>query len=261
MVTIEQLRSLLLSSVRQHRAYIEAFLKSPPQTNEVGRSAVLLGGFLTIAKETGLPLRLLEIGASAGLNTVWDRFRYQFGGVAWGDPQSAVTLTPDWAGPLPPLDAKLRIVERRACDVAPIDLEDPVQRLRLRAYVWADQRDRLTRLDGAIGIARASGLKVEQADAADWVHARLGEGAQPCATVLYHSIMWQYMPAETQAAIKANLNTAGGRATEASPLAWLRFESSPPDSPPELTLTLWPGPREFRLAVAHPHGSRIRWLG
>jgi hypothetical protein len=258
---VEPLRPVLLDVVREHQSAIRAFLVSPPQTNEVGRSGVLVGGFLEIAKETGLPLRCLEIGASAGLNSIWDRYHYRLGAVCWGDPQSPVSLAPGWEGPSPPVDVRLRVIERHACDIAPIDLEDPAQRLRLRAYIWADQRERLSRLESAIDLARAHGPRVDQADAADWIRAKLREPAARVATVFYHSVMWQYMPPGTQAAIQASLERAGDRATNAAPLAWLRLEPFASASGFELRMTLWPGAREFRLAVAHPHGSSVSWSG
>lgn len=260
-VTMEQLRSIVTSVVEEHRTTIRTFLSSAPQTNEVGRSGVLAGGFLQIAEETGLPLRLLEIGASAGLNIIWDRYHYQFGAAAWGDPRSAVRIAPGWEGPPPPVYAPVRVIERLACDISPIDLDDAAQRLRLRAYVWPDQRERLSRLERAIGLARAHGPRAERADAAEWVRGKIRQPTKASATVLYHSIMWQYLPAESQADIRASLGRAGDWATSAAPLAWLRFEPLRPESPPELRLTLWPGAREVCLAVAHPHGSSVRWSG
>jgi hypothetical protein len=257
--TLEHLRPVVLGAVREHKTAIRAFLSSPPQTNEVGRSGVLVGGFLEIAKETDLPLRCLEIGASAGLNTIWDHYHYQFGAVGWGDPQSPVRIAPGWDGPSPPIEAPIRVIERHACDIAPIDLEDPAQRLRLRAYVWADQRERLSRLEGAIDLARAHGPRVERADAAEWLRTKLREKAEGSTTVVYHSIMWQYMPTATQSSIRASLEEAGRGATSAAPLAWLRFEPSDSASQFELRMTLWPGPREICLAVAHPHGSSVTW--
>jgi hypothetical protein len=257
----EHLRTLLPAVISQHRTFIEGFIASPPQTNEVGRSGVLLGGFLEIADRSGLPLRLLEIGASAGLNTVWDCYHYQLADAEWGDAASAVRIAPAWRGPLPPLGAKLRVAERRACDIAPIDLEDAEQRFRLRAYVWADQRERPSRLENAIRVARAHGTPVERADAADWVEARLQAPAHGRATVLYHSIMWQYLPAPTQASIAASLDRAGRRATADAPLAWLRFEPTKPEAWPELRLTLWPDGQERCLATAQHHGSSIEWNG
>jgi hypothetical protein len=172
-----------------------------------------------------------------------------------------VRIAPTWEGPPPPIGAPVRVIERLACDIAPVDLEDPPQRLRLRAYVWADQRERLSRLEGAIELARVHGPRVERADAAKWVRARLHEKVEGSATVLYHSIMWQYMPPATQEDIRASLEDAGDRATSAAPLVWLRFEPLDSISRPELRLTLWPGAREFRLAVAHPHGGSVSWSG
>ncbi len=222
---------------------------------------MLLGGFLQIAAATELPLRLLEIGASAGLNLVWDRYRYRLGDLEWGDPASPVLLAPAWDGPPPPDTGALRVAERRACDVAPIDLRDPVQRLRLRAYVWADQPERLQRLDRAIAVASGSPHCVEQADAAAWVGARLRECSPGRATVLFHSIMWQYMPDATRAAIEGDIQQAGAAATPGAPFAWLRFEPLQPETRPALSLSLWPGPHHATLAHAHAHGSAVQWLG
>ncbi len=247
------------SAMAEHHRFVAAFIASPPQTNEVGRSGVLLGGFLQVAAATGLPLRLLEIGASAGLNLFWDRYRYDLGGFEWGDPASPLRLAPAWDGPPPP-SAPIRVAERRGCDVAPIDLQDAAQRLRLRAYVWADQTERLARLDQAIAIAARCAERVEQADAAEWTAARLREPGEGQVTVLYHSIMWQYMPEATRAAIQHQILQAGGAATAAAPLAWLRFEPERADMRPALTLTLWPGGQSHGLASAHAHGSSVTWF-
>ena len=247
-----------------HTEYLRAFIASPPQTNEVGRSAVLLGGFLEVAAATGLPLRLLEIGASAGLNMIWDRFRYRLGDAAWGDADSPVLLTPLWEGGLPPLAAPLRVAERAGCDVAPIDLRRPESRLRLRAYTWPDQPERLARLEHAMALAitEAGDVRhpVERADASDWLRAALAAPAPGRATVVYHSIMWSYLPGPTQAAVRDSLAQAGARATTAAPLAWLRFEPPRPETRPELHLSLWPGEPDRRLAIAGPHGTTVSWL-
>jgi hypothetical protein len=255
-----------LSAITTHRASIEDFLASPPQTNEVGRSAVLLGGFLEIARATGVrPMQILEIGASAGLNQPWDRYRYELGGVAhWGDPDSPVAVTADWSGPLPPLETQVVVAKRAASDAAPVDLDDPESRLRLRAYVWADQPARMALLDAAIALVRQLGLRVEQGEAAAWVLERLRDRAQGVTTVLYHSIAWDYFPEETKAKIQAAVQAAGQRADAESPFAWLRLEppsgGAPGGAEPELRLTLWPGGREQCLAHAHTHGPPVHWL-
>ncbi len=254
------LRAAILASLAERTDVVRAFIASPPQTNEVGRSAVLLGGFLRVAAATGLPLRMLEIGASAGLNLNWDRFHYRLGTARWGDPTSPVVLSPEWSGPTPAVGGPLRVGERRGCDIAPVDIEDPAQRLRLRSYVWADQTERLRRLDGAMALARAAGTRVERADAADWVEARTRERAEGCVTVLYHSIMWQYLPPATRAAVTKTMKRAGERADAAAPLAWLRFEPDDRQGPLDLRLTTWPDGRDERLATAQAHGSQVTWL-
>jgi hypothetical protein len=243
----------------RREAFIRAFLTSPPQTNEVGRSGVLLGGFLCIAEATRLPLRTLEIGASAGLNLIWDQYRYTIGSGQWGDPASPVHLEPVWTGTLPPLAQALSVAQRAGCDIAPIDISDTEQRLRLQAYVWPDQLDRLARLVAAISLARKAGHTVVKADAATWLQDQLASPQPRQATVLYHSIMWQYMPEAKQDAITALMQAAGERSTRQAPLAWLRFEPPSGGGKSELRLTMWPG-GEQRLAVAHPHGRTVTWL-
>lgn len=244
---------------REHAPFIREFLRSPPQTNEVGRSAVLIGGFLEIARRSGLPLRPLEIGASAGLNTSWDGFSYRLGEASWGDPASPVRLAPAWSGPAPDVAAKLVVARRAACDLEPFDIEDETARLRLRAYIWPDMTARLAAFDGALAIARRRGVRVEKADAAEWLERQLRDGAPGEASVLYHTIMWQYMPTATQARIERALAEAGARASRVAPLFWLRFEPVIKDAPPELRLTAWPGGETATLATAHYHGTSVAW--
>ena len=247
-------------AMTDHAEGLAAFMDHEPQTNEVRRSAALLGGFLTIAKETGLPLRCFEIAASAGLNLSWDRYRYDLSGAAWG-PESLVLLPSDWSGALPPLDADVRVVHRQACDRRPVDLKDPVQRRRLQAYVWPDQFDRLERIRAAIEVALASGVDVEPADAVDWT-ARSAAATAGAATVIYHSVFCQYMPAESQAALRQAIENIGASATHDAPLAWLRMEPPPENMAiMEVRLTMWPGGEERVLAVVHAHGASANWLG
>lgn len=242
-----------------HRPFFSAWLASAPQTNEVGRSTLLLAGYLTLARRMGRPLQLMEIGASAGLNQAWDRFRYRLGDTAWGDPRSPVVLAPRWEGPPPPVETPCPVAARAACDLAPIGLDDPVQQLRLRAYVWPDQQARLARLDAAIGVARAAQVTVERSDAADWLQRRLARRATDACAVVAHTIVWQYLPRETRQRIRALLAATGERATPLAPLAWLRFEFVDRAGPPQLLLDCWPGLRGERLATAHPHGDWVRW--
>jgi hypothetical protein len=143
----------------------------------------------------------------------------------------------------------------------PVDLSDPQAVLRLRAYVWPDQAARAARLQGAITLAQQGLPPVDAGDAAEWVAQQLAAPLPGAATVLVHSVVWQYLPPATRAAIETTLAEAGARATPSAPLAWLRMEFYESGAPAELRLTLWPGGEERTLARAHPHGEWVEWLG
>ena len=241
---------------------IAEFMRHEPQTNETLRSISLLGGYLTIAQETGLPMRLFELGASAGLNQNWDAFRFDLGEAgAWGAADARVKMATVWGGPPPPLGAPVRVISRAACDRKPVQIADPAARRRLKACVWADQFERLARLEAAIGVALDAGTKVEAADAADWTAARVAT-APGTVSVLFHSVFWQYMPPATQAALEAMIAQIGAEATADAPFAWLRLEPPPTTMiNMEIRLTTWPGGEERLLGRSHPHGAWVEWLG
>jgi hypothetical protein len=234
------------------------WLDGAPQTNEVGRSAVLMSGLLVVAKLFGRPVELLELGASAGLNLILDRYAYDLGGVSAGDPASPLRLRPEWAGPPPP-EAPVEVVRRRGVDLNPLDARSDGD--RLLAYVWPDQARRLAQLEAALALAAADPPEVEPGDAADWIEARLAEPREAgAARVVLHSIALQYFAEPAKARIGAALERAGAAATVASPLAWLRYEHDSGDERITLRLRTWPGGEERLLAHCHPHGSSIEWL-
>jgi hypothetical protein len=229
------------------------------QTNEVGRSAALLGGFLTVAEQTGLGLRVLELGASAGLNLRWDRFRYEAADWGFGDAASPVRIPCDYRGGRPPLAAQVWVVERAGCDPAPIDPTTDDGALWLQAFIWPEQLDRLELLRSAIEVARRTPAMIEEASAPDWIEDRLSRERGGSATVVYHSIVWGYLSDDDRARITATLTAAGERATASEPLAWLRLEAGANNA--DLTLTTWPGGEEHVLATAGYHGRPVSWLG
>lgn len=180
-----------------------SWLDRVPQTNEVARSAPLMAGLMVIAAETGLPLALHELGASAGLNLLADRYDIRLGGVQAGTPGSAVVLQPDWTGSPPP-EAAVRVARRCGVDLHPLRVQDPADRERLRAYVWPDQPARVARLEGALAIALADPPTLDQGDAADWTEATLLSAPEPgVARVLLHSVAYAYFPPAAQARIAA----------------------------------------------------------
>lgn len=250
---------------RSRQAALRAALSRPPQTNEVQRSAALLPGLLHVAAQTGLPLALLEIGASAGLNLWCDHYQHHHGPWAWTQAGPALVLRSDWLGPPPPLSAPLHIANRAACDAHPVDVDDPRQARRLASFIWADQGDRLQRLQLALQIAAAAmartGVRVQTASAADFLRLQLRQRRPGQALVLMHSVVWQYMGAAEQADIESQMQAAGSQAHTASPLAWLRFEPPQPDQPVHLRCRIWPGEGDHLLARCHPHGTTIEWLG
>lgn len=242
---------------------VRALVGRPVQTNEVGRSASLLGGFLLVAGETGLPLRLLEVGAAAGLNLRWDRYRYEVGGAVVGEPSSPVRFIEPFVDAHPPGDAAVRIVERAGCDAHPVDPGSAEGALTLASYVWPDQAARHELLRAAIEVARAVPASVERADAPEWLARRLRDAAPGTATVAFHSVFMQYLGEAGRRDLATVLEDAGRRATAEAPLAWLRME------PTDLStgmgefrvhLTTWPGGEERHVATSAPHGPPVRWL-
>jgi hypothetical protein len=244
--------------VASHLETLRPLVALPVQTNEVGRAAALAPGFLTVAAETGLPLRCLEVGASAGLNLRWDRFRYEGPGGAWGDPASPVVLRDCWTTGGLPFATAVHVAERAGCDPSPVDPTTDDGRVTLEAYVWADQRERFAQLDAACDVARRVPVVVERAHGPDWLAVRLAAPRAGVATVVYHSIVLQYLDAAGRGCLRDVIADAGARAAAAAPLAWLRLE--PGGDEAELRLTVWPGGEERLLATAGFHGRGVRWL-
>lgn len=243
-------------------AQLSPWLDGPPQTNEVGRSGGLMAGLLVLAERFGLPFALYELGASAGLNTRLDRYAYRLGETGAGEGDSTVRLTPEWRGDSPP-SAEVRVVRRAGVDRHPLDPTDPATRERLSAYVWADQRERLARLEAALKTAAVTPARIDTGDAADWIEAKLALEPEPgVCRVVMHTIAFQYFPPEVQARVRARIEAAGASATEDAPVAWLTFEAEGSDfvRTPMLRLRAWPGGEDVALAKGHPHGAWYEWL-
>jgi hypothetical protein len=120
----------------------------------------------------------------------------------------------------------------------------------------------LARLRAAIAVARDYPPQVDRADAGAWALCMTPPKAG-MATVLYHSVVWSYLPADTRAEIEQAIRMAGEAARPDQPFAWLRMEPdvSDPKAAMEVTLTLWPGGEQHGLARVHPHGAKVLWLG
>jgi hypothetical protein len=249
--------------VRTARARVDelrAALGHPPQTNEVGRSAALIGGLLHVRQQFDLPIRLFEIGTSAGLNLRADRYRYRYPGGEWGPTDSPVTVDDAWRGPLPP-QGPVRVVERHGYDISPIDVTTADGEVTALSYVWPDQSARLERLRGAIAVAREVPARLERQTAKDAVRGlTLAEGA---LTVLWHSITRQYLSPEERAAVDDGIAALGGRADAGAPFTHLTLEPAreAQDAPIKFLVSarLWPGGEPRVLGECHPHGPPVVW--
>lgn len=257
----EGLWHALNAAIARDDDFLTRFLDSAPQTNEVSRSSAILGAALHVAKRVGLPLDLYEIGASAGLNLGFDAYAYELGTARWGDAASPVKIVSEWQGALPPVDAELRVASRKGSDLNPLDASDAALRERLLSYIWPDQTARRARIEAALKETARAGAKVEQADAADWVEREFAApGVKGRARVLMHTIMWQYMPRETQARIEAAMERAGTAATQDAPLAWISVEADRKDAMSAcVRLRLWPEGSDEELGRADFHGRWVRW--
>lgn len=255
----------LLATVDEHVPYLTSALDIAPQTNEIGRCAALLPAIGDALGDDHRPVRLLEIGSAGGLNLMLDRYRYDGGSWTWGTQDAMPVIRAAWNGPPPSVPSDLHVVERRGCDVAPLDLTDPDERLRLLSFVWPDQRERFERTSAAIAAVSSSPPVVDRADAGLWLAERLAEPvARGVVTVVQHSVMWQYLSPQTQAAVTTSIETHGSAATDDHPFIHVGFE--PAGRPAGrrgfvISRTRWPPGNTITVGYGHAHGAWIDWIG
>ena len=237
---------------------IEHLVNRTPQTNEVARSMPLMAGFLAIADRTRMPLRIFEIGASAGLNLRWDSYRYVGDGWSWGRADSPLVLRNRAEPGFPKhLGARVEICERRGCDLNPLDASDPAAGRELLSFTWADQTERFDRLRAALEIARAVPVTIDRADGVAWIRERVVpmDGA---TTVVVHSVVTEHLSHDVRAALRAQIEACGSSAASDAPFAWLRME--PDEGAYTTRITLWPGNEDCAIAASDGHAQGLRWL-
>jgi hypothetical protein len=203
------------------------------QTNDVGRSRALLPGFLEVARRTGLPLRLLEIGASAGLNLRWDHFSFL------------------------EVPATVRVAERRGCDLNPMDPALDETRTALLCFLGPDQTGRLQRFAEALAIARRVPAPVDRSDAVPWLQTQLATARPGVATVVFHSVVMPYLSDDARENVRQLIEEASQRATADAPLARLSMEPGAGEA--DVHLTLWPG-GERRLIARASYTGEVKVL-
>ncbi len=251
--------ALVRDLVHRHDGALLPWLDGPPQTNEAGRSASIMAALLWLSPRMGPRFELNELGASAGVNTMIERYFYDLGGTEVGPEGSPMQIKPEWRGPAP-APAPVEITSLQGCDRAPVNLAHPAAALRLKSYVWAEVTERLARIDAAIRLAGERAPDLVQMDAGEWVDQRLAAPlARGVTRVIYHSIVWQYLPPETRARITRAI-TAAGEGGQC--LAWIMLETNRKTFRHELTVRHWPGGgAPVLLGEAHAHGAWVAWHG
>lgn len=197
--------------IAAHVDELHAGLEIAPQTNEVARSTALLVGLFEVVRRTGLRrVRILEPGASAGLNLLVDKFRFVNQGWAFGPENSALVLQDGVVGDVRPED--FEVVSRRGCDVAPVNAATPEGQLRLRSFVWPFQLERHERLTAALRVAAANSVTVDRGGAGQWVEQHLSRHVDDdVVTVVWQSITRMYWPTEESARVESAVNSAAAR--------------------------------------------------
>ena len=250
---------VLRTAIGNHADEVRAGLAVAPQTNEVGRAAALLAGLFDVVGASGLHrVRLLELGASAGLNLLVDEFAITGDGWRWGPPDAPVQLVGAVQGRVVPTDAT--IVERRGCDLAPVDANTPAGRVLLTSFVWPFDLARHARLAGALATVERHPVTVDASGAAGWLPDALSAPPDDVLTVVWHSITQLYWPTAEVAAVEEIL-TEQGRQQRLAAVGLEFTAGGGPNAKPELRTRLWsPGRpvRDRRLGTAHDHGPPVR---
>ena len=254
------LGNAVISALKTHSDFLIDWTQSAPQTNEVRRSAVLIAGAHVAHQLSPLPIVLSELGASGGLNLMWDHYGLDINGEYFGPNNAALTLRPVWEGPFPPTKAP-KIAQRAGVDLNPLNPKNRADLERLLAYLWADQPDRITLTERAAAVCSAH---VSEGDAIDWLEHRLAAAPMGHLHLIQNTVAWQYFPYDAQKRGTALIESAGAKATADRPLAWLSMEAD--DAVPDpggaaIILRMWPANVTVNLGRADFHGRWIKWRG
>ena len=223
------------------------------QTNEVQRSWALLPAFLAVSDAQ--PLDLLELGSSAGLNLIWDRYRYAYAHGGWGTGE--LELRGDDRIPVPAelLGREATVLRRRGIDLNPLDVTSDRGARILRSFVWADQTARLERLDRAIEVARRDPPQLMEGDYVDALPTLLRNRRDDALLVVFQTASTMYLDRTGSDRMHAAFADAG----RDGPLVFVTAGRAPDDDGFSLDLVRYPGGIAERLAVFDFHGDWLDW--
>jgi hypothetical protein len=255
---------MMREAIATHIEDVHAALAVAPQTNEVGRSAALLAGLFDLVAASGVRrIRLLELGASAGLNLLVDHYAFRADSWHFGPSDSKVQFAGAISGAVHP--ESFEIVARAGCDLNPVDATTADGRLLLTSFVWPFEVDRHERLAAALAIAASHPVRVDKASASEWLEDALAVAEPEALTVVWHSVTQMYWSAEELAAVETILASCGGEQWVGE--VGLEFDLAGPQvAEPELRTRLRsPGavstPRQRLIGTAHPHGVPVTLAG
>jgi hypothetical protein len=253
-----------LAAANEHREWIRGRLHRGVQTNDPGRSVVLYALLMWLTDRYRLPIRLLEMGASAGLNLLCDRFCYLADGAVLGEAASPVRFQRPWVCP-PQIDLvaaaeKLQIVRRCGCDLAPLNPAAGEDRLTLVSYIWPDEAERLARTRAALKLAAEMPYVVVKAPAGSWLRGALaaGERGEGVLSVIWHSLFRQYLTAPEWEELEAIY--ADCQDLQRAPVVWASMEpAEQATSGVALSIRESPAEAPRMLASCGDHGPPFRW--
>lgn len=247
-------------SLEEHRKFLAEFVREQGvQTNEVQRSWLLVPLFLRVAQRTGAEaFDLIELGSSAGLNLVWDRYRCLYQAGEWGPRNAPLTLSAEERKPVPEalLGLEPRVRSRIGVDRNPIDVTDDEGARLLKCFVWAGQEERLERLDRAIEALRGDPPELFRGDMVAELPGLLAGRADDALTVVFATASLGYLPDESVAEVRSSLEGAGksGR---------LVFVSTGKGRTGEqhwgLRILYYPGAEREFAGEADYHGAWLDW--
>jgi hypothetical protein len=251
------------SIVAEHQAWVSDFIRDHGiQTNEVQRCFVLLPIFLTVARMSGKPLDLIELGTSAGLNLLWDRYRYRYAEGSWGPRDAGLELAGDEPSAVPAdlLDERVFVRRRRGIDLHPVDISTEAG-LRLLESFLLEDLTRADRLRRAADVVRQDPPELLRGDYVDALPEYLRDRDEEALTVVFQTHSTIYLPDDRLARLLHTIERAGRE----GPLAWISTPTPPEhgqrrgDYPVELSV--WPeGVRRF-VARTNVTGDQLEWLG
>lgn len=230
------------------------------QTNEVRRCIILLPAFTWVAQHRSSPLALLEIGSSAGLNLMFDRYRYDYGdGLTAGNPESPLTLTTELRSPThPPPTSGAEVAWRRGIDLHPLDVTDPDDVLWGQALLWPEQVERIERYQKAVAIAAADPPHLVAGSALEALPEQLAAAPDGLALVVFHSfVLNQFTESE-----RSRLGDLLAEASRSRPIDRISVEMlSRAAEHPEIVHVRYENgsPTSQVLGAGHHHGEWLHW--